>query len=184
MNVSFPNLQSIVKSFETVEIDIKDETQEKVIIYIPNVEYCNVCYLKNQNGGALAGFRGARIQRGYALGSFFKRIARVAVPLVKRGINAIGQKAIETAVKVGHDVLTGKNVKEAAKNRGRQAVNDLAKQGVNNIKGQIGGGPERKRKSQQGSRLKTGSQRKTITSTRASKRKTSPLDVMYRFYSP
>ena len=68
-------------------------------------------------------------------------------------------------------------MKEAAKNRRRQAVNDLAKQGVNNIKGQIKGGPERKRKSQQGSRLKTGSQKKTVTSTRASKRKTSPPDT-------
>ena len=148
--------------------------------FIPKVEDCNVYYLKN--GGALAGFRGARIQRGYGLVSFFKSIARVAVPLVKRGINAIGQKAVETAVNVGHDVLAGKNVKEAAKNRGRQAVNDLAKQGVNNIKGQIGGGPERKRKSQQGSRLKTGSQKKTVTSTRASKRKTSPLDTQENIF--
>ena len=65
-------------------------------------------YLIDQNGGPLVGFRWARIQRGYGLGSFFKSIARVAVPLVKRGINAIGQKAIETAVNVGHDVLAGK----------------------------------------------------------------------------
>ena len=150
--------------------------------FIPNVEDCNVYYLKNQNGGALAGFSRTRIQRGYGLGSFFKSIAHVAVPLVKRDVNAIGQKAIETAVNVGHDVLEGKNVKEAAKNRGRQAVNDLAKQGVNNIKGQIGGGPERKRKSQQGSRLKTGSQKKTVTSTRASKRKTSPLDTQENIF--
>ena len=97
--------------------------------FIPNVEDCNVYYLKNQNGGALAVFRGARIKRGYGLGSFFKSISRVAVPLVKGGINAIGQKAVETAVNVGHDVLGGKNVKEAAKNRGRQAVNDLANRG-------------------------------------------------------
>ena len=109
--------------------------------FIPNVD-CKVYYLKNKNGGALAGFHGARIQRGYGLGSFFKSIACVAVPLVKRDINAIGQKAIETAVNVGHDVLAGKNVKEAAKNRGRQAVNDLAEQGVNNIKGQIGEVPK------------------------------------------
>ena len=69
--------------------------------------------------------------------------------MVKWGINAIGQKAVETAVNVGHDVLEGKIVIQAAKNRGRQAVNDLAKQGANNIKGQIRGGPERKRKNQQ-----------------------------------
>ena len=97
--------------------------------FIPNVEYCNGYYFKNQNGGALAGFRGARMQLGYGLGSFFKSISRVALPLVKRGINAIGQKAVETAVNVGHEVLAGKNVEEVAKNRGRQAVNDLANRG-------------------------------------------------------
>ena len=120
--------------------------------FIPNVEDCKVYYLKNQRLWLV--FMGLEYSGGYRLGSFFKSIARVVVPLVKRGINAIGQKAIETAVNVGHDVLEGKNVKVAAKNRGRQAVNDLAKQGVNNIKGQIGGGAVRKGKSQQGSRLK------------------------------
>ena len=73
-------------------------------------------------------------------------------------------------------------MKEAAKIRAEQAVNDLAKQGVNNIRRQIVGVPQRKRKSQHGSRLKTGSQKKTGTSTRASKRKTSPLDTQENIF--
>ena len=93
--------------------------------------------MRSQNGGGLRGFHGARIQRGYGLGSFFKSIARVAIPLVKKGVNAVGRKAIKTAVNVGQDVLEGKIVKQAVASRGRQAVDDLAKQGVDNIKRQM-----------------------------------------------
>ena len=107
-------------------------------------------YLRSQNGGGLRGFHGARIQRGYGLGSFFKSIAHVAILLVKKGVNAIGRKAIKTAVNVGQDVLEGKSVKQAVASRGRQAVNDLAKQGVDNINCQIGGGSKRKSTNQSG----------------------------------
>lgn len=95
--------------------------------------------MSNQNGGALPGFHGDRISRGYGVGTF----ARVAVPLVKLCVNAIGQKATERAINVGRDVLAEKNVKQAVTSRWRQAVNDLAKQGLNNIKKQIGGGQVR-----------------------------------------
>ena len=80
------------------------------------------------------------------------------------------------SINVGHDVLTGKSVKEAVTSRGRQAVNDLAKEGVNNIKGQIGGGSKRKQKNQTG-RLKAGSAEKVVISAHPSKRRTSPLDT-------
>ena len=104
--------------------------------------------------------------------------------MVKKGVNAIGRKAIKTAVNVGQDVLEGKSVKQAVASRGRQAVNDLAKQGVDNIKRQIGGGSKRKSTNQSGpsKRLKTGSQKKVVTSTRASKRRTSPLDTQENIF--
>ena len=104
--------------------------------------------------------------------------------MVKKGVNAIGRKAIKTAVNVGQDVLEGKSVKQAVANRGRQAVNDLAKQGVDNIKRQIGGGSKRKSTNQSGpsKRLKTGCQKKVVTSTQASKRRTSPLDTQENIF--
>ena len=141
--------------------------------YIPDANECKVYYLRSQNGGGLRGFHGARIQRGYGLGSFFKSIARVAIPLVKKGVNAIGQ-----------DVLEGKSIKQAVASRGRQAVNDLAKQGVDNIKRQIGGGSKRKSTNQSGpsKRLNTNSRKKVVTSTRASKRTTSPLDTQENIF--
>ena len=149
--------------------------------FIPDANDCKVYYLRNQNGGSLPGFHGARIQRGYGLGSFFKSIARVAIPSVKKGVNALGKKAVETAVNVGQDVLTGKSVKEAVRRRGRQAVNDLAKEGVNNIKRQIGGGSKRRQKNQTGC-LRAGSSKKAVIFVHASKRRTSPLDTQENIF--
>ena len=85
---------------------------------------------------------------------------------------------------VGQDVLEGKSVKQAVASRGRQAVNDLAKQGVGNINCQIGGGSKRKSANQSGpsKRLKTGSRKKVVTSTRASKRRTSQLDTQENIF--
>ena len=134
--------------------------------YIPSVNDSKLYYLRNQSGGTLTGFRVARIQQGYGLGNFFKSIARFAIPLVKRGVKAVGKKVLETAMGVGQDMLAGKSAKQAVKIRGRQAVKDLTKQGINNIKYQVGGGRKRKQESQSGpaKRLKTGSQKKFVSS--------------------
>ena len=108
---------------------------------------------------------------GMGLVVFSRVLLVLAIPLVKKGVNALGKKAIKTAVNVGQDVLEGKSVKQAVASRGRQAVNDLAKQGVDNIKRQIGGGSKRKSTNQSGpsKRLNTNSRKKVVTSTRASK---------------
>ena len=96
-------------------------------------------------------------------------------------MNALGKKAVETAVNVGQDVLTGKSVKETVRSRGRQAVNDLAKQGVDNIKRQIGGGSKKRQKNQTGG-LKAGSSKKAVIFAHASKRRTSPLDTQENIF--
>ena len=49
-------------------------------ILIPDAEQFKQYYLRGQHGGSIAGFRGARIQRGYGIGNFFKSIARFAIP--------------------------------------------------------------------------------------------------------
>jgi hypothetical protein len=38
-------------------------------------------FLRQQRGGNIAGFRGARFQRGYGIGGIFKSLARYAIPL-------------------------------------------------------------------------------------------------------
>ena len=109
-------------------------------ILIPDAEQFKQYYLRGQQGGSIAGFRGARIQRGYGIGNFFKSIARFAIPLVKRGVQAIGRRALGAAVDVGQDILEGKNVKQAIKSHGIKAVKDIVHQGVKQSGNQSGGG--------------------------------------------
>ena len=110
----------------------------------PDAEQFKQYYLWGQQGGSIAGFHGARIQRGYGIGNFFKSIARFAIPLVKRGAQAIGRRALGAVVDVGHDIIEGKNVKQAIKSGGIKAVKDIVHQVVKQSDNQSGGGQKRK----------------------------------------
>ena len=90
-------------------------------------------FLRQQRGGNIAGFRGARMQRGYGIGSIFKSLARYAIPLFKQGAKVVGKRALQAATEVGQDVLQGKNVKEAFKSRGKQAVSDVVENAAKKV---------------------------------------------------
>ena len=102
-------------------------------VLVPNVKQLTDHYLRQQHGGNIVGFRGARIQRGYGIGGIFKSLARIAIPLFKRGAKAVGKRALQAATEVGQDVLEGKNVIESAKSRGKQAAGDVAKAAANKV---------------------------------------------------
>ena len=90
-------------------------------------------FLRQQRGGNIAGFRGARMQRDMESGVFFKSLARYAIPLFKQGAKVVGKRALQTATEVGQDVLQGKNVKEAFKSRGKQAASELAENAAKKV---------------------------------------------------
>lgn len=102
-------------------------------ILVPNVKQLTDHYLRQQRGGNIVGFRGARVQRGYGIGGIFKSLARIAIPLFKRSAKAVGKRALKAATEVGQDVLEGKNVINSAKSRGKQAVNDMAEAATNKL---------------------------------------------------
>ena len=104
-------------------------------VLVPNVKQLTDHYLRQQHGGNIVGFRGARIQRGYGIGGIFKSLARIVIPLFKRGAKAVGKRALQAATEVGQDVLEGKNVIESAKSRGKQAAGDVAKAAANKVIG-------------------------------------------------
>ena len=52
-------------------------------------------YLRQPHGGNIVGFRGARMQRGYGSRGMFKSLARIAIPLFKRGTKAVGKRALK-----------------------------------------------------------------------------------------
>jgi hypothetical protein len=69
-------------------------------------------YLRQKRGGNIAGYRGARFQRGYGLGGIFKSLARYAIPLFKQGPKVVGKRALQAATEVGQDVLEVKDFAE------------------------------------------------------------------------
>ena len=79
-------------------------------------------YYARQAGGALPYFAGAQCQRGHGLGSLFGSLLRSAMPLIKRGAVALGKGALKTGVRIAGDVLSGQNIKTAAKRRVTDAV--------------------------------------------------------------
>ena len=79
-------------------------------------------YYTRQAGGALPYFAGAQYQRGHGLGSLFGGILRSAMPLIKRGALALGKGGLKTGFRIAGDVLSGQNIKTAAKRRVTDAV--------------------------------------------------------------
>ena len=70
-------------------------------------------------------FVGARVQRGHGLGSLFGGLIRSTMPLIKRGTMTLGKRALSTGVRIADDVISGQNIKTAAKRRVTEAGKDL-----------------------------------------------------------
>src|SRR5688572_16510259 len=96
-------------------------------------------HYENQAGNGISEFSGMDFQRGYgwaSIGNIFGKLYRsLVVPAAKY----LGKKVLSTGVDVGKDALAGENVKESAKKR----FNEM----LDNIKEQKGAGRRKKRKS-------------------------------------
>ena len=82
-------------------------------------------YYAQQVGGALPYFAGARVQRGHRFGSLFGGLLRSVAPLIKRGALALGNRALKTGAQIAGDILSGENIRTAAKRRTKTAGRDL-----------------------------------------------------------
>jgi hypothetical protein len=56
--------------------------------------------MRQQRGGNITGYRGARFQRGYGLRGIFKSLARYVIPLFKHGAKVFGKRALQAATKL------------------------------------------------------------------------------------
>jgi hypothetical protein len=90
-------------------------------------------FLRQQRGGNIAGFRVARMERGYGIRGIFKSFAIYAVPLFKQGAKVVGKRALQAATEVGQDVIQGKNARESFKSRGKQARSDIAENAARKV---------------------------------------------------
>ena len=122
-------------------------------------------------------------QKGYGLGALFRTVARTTMPLVKRGAKALGNILLNTGVNFASDVVTGKNVKQAAKARALEGVNTAKTKAVQRLQryAQTGQGRKRSRSSARKRRASASASRRSSrkrkasrTKRRAKKRKASP----------
>jgi hypothetical protein len=91
-----------------------------------------------QLGGDLDGFRAAFPfhQRGGGLGSFFKSMFRLAMPLFK----SAGIHALSAGSKIAADLAKGRNLKESFSEHGRDAAGNMLHETADMITKQKGKG--------------------------------------------
>ena len=91
-------------------------------------------YYLNQVGSGLPYYSGSKgLQRGHGLGGLIGSLFRTAMPLLKKGAEAVGRQALRTGVDIAEDVIGGKNVKSATRNRVRQAGRKLGTRALKKI---------------------------------------------------
>lgn len=78
-------------------------------------------YYLRQVGNGLPVFSGVRVQRGHGIGSVIGRLAKSVMPLIKSGAKAVGKQALTSGMQLAGDMFSGKNLKQAAKTRAKQA---------------------------------------------------------------
>ena len=140
-------------------------------------------YVQSGKGGFPV-FRGSRMQRGYGVGSVLSGMLRAAVPFLRRGAQALGKQALRTWLDVGRDVLSGRKLKDSARQRTLQTVRNV----VEKAGRRTDGGTARRQRPAQKNRPKTNKKKKgikrkapskSVTSSRA-KRAKRPPDIFDR----
>lgn len=121
---------------------------------------------RGQYGGALPGYRGVYFQRGYGIGAFLKGLFRSALPIIKSGAQTVGKTALATGINVAKDYADGRDLKTALKSRGLEAANTLSSKAVNKARSMI---------SQTGKGIKRRAPSKSVSCSRAKKKKTSTV---------
>ena len=89
----------------------------------------NKYYVDQASNSRYPVFRGMDIQRGYGLGGIFKKFFSWIMPIVREHAlpvtKTIGKEMLKGAINVANDSLEGKNVKESAKSRTKEVLNNL-----------------------------------------------------------
>ena len=143
----------------------------------PYVRY----YLDQQQGHGMPVFRGSAWQQGYGLGGLFRSVARAVMPMVKSGAKALGKIALNAGANLLGDVASGKNLKEAVKTRGKEAVNVAKNRAVKCLQtyAQTGSGRKSTVKKRSGrSKIRKRSRKTTARSRKTTKRSRSKKRIV------
>lgn len=94
----------------------------------------------SQVGYGMIGFKGTPYQRGAGLGSFFRSLFRMALPLFKSAATTVGRQALASGANMATDVLQGKPALRSLEDRGREGLASLMKKAGESIQPQLGRG--------------------------------------------
>ena len=72
-------------------------------------------------------YSGATWQRGYGVGSIFRGLFKMAMPLARNAGKSLLKAGVKGGVGLAQDALRGRNVKQAAKRRFAGAMGDVLK---------------------------------------------------------
>lgn len=103
-------------------------------------------HYNRQSGSGIAYYNGVPLQRGYGLGGIFRRLFRSALPFLIRGAKTVGKEALLAGTRVANDVLSGENLKSAAKQRTRESGRTLAQKAVIKAQSMLGSGKHKKKR--------------------------------------
>ena len=87
--------------------------------------------------GGISVFRGSpipHVQYGRGCGSLFKSVARVVTPLASKALRYTAKRGLETGIGLLSDVLSGENVKTAAKRRASEAFQQTKQDALEAVK--------------------------------------------------
>jgi hypothetical protein len=119
-------------------------------------------YYTNQAGSGLSGYDGVRFQRR---NGFFSNIFRSAIlPVMKY----LGRNLANTGIKVASDALSGENVLESLKTRGKETAQTIAEDAGNRLTKFAQTGTGRRR------RFKRNNNSKRIPKSKSKKRRKQP----------
>ena len=79
----------------------------------------------SQVGYGMTGFKGFPYHRGAGLGSFFRSLFRMAVPLIRSAASNVGKQALATGAHVASDMVQGKPFIQALEEHGKEGAAQL-----------------------------------------------------------
>lgn len=86
----------------------------------------HMCECIQSGGGILSGYQGLPYQRGGGIGSFFRGLFKMAVPLFKKAAKSVGKQALKTGAAVVADVARGQDILPSLKEHGLEGAAALA----------------------------------------------------------
>ena len=86
-----------------------------------------------QSGHGLAAFHGVPYQRGAGIGSLFRSLFRLIVPIGKAAAKAIGKEALTAGANIAGDVVKGRSLKASAAEHGKAAAANLAQKAATKL---------------------------------------------------